>query len=66
MGIVFALACTLLCFCVAQFGLLALVQKGYSLLAYMAIPVVTIPYVANFIWEKTRKPKEEDDADRLA
>jgi len=46
------------CFGIAQFGLLSLVQQGYSLLAYMAIPVVTIPYVVNFIWVKTRKGKQ--------
>ena len=55
LGIVFALVLTLFCFGVAQFGLLPLVQKGYSLLAYMAIPVVTIPYIVNFIWTKVRR-----------
>ena len=58
MGILFTALCTLFCFGVAQFGLLALVQKGYSLLAYMAIPVVTVPYVVNFIWTKVRKRRE--------
>ena len=58
MGIAFTAACTLICFGIAQFGLLSLVQKGYSLLAYMAIPVVTIPYIINFIWVKTRKPEQ--------
>jgi len=58
MGVAFTAACTLACFGIAQFGLLSLVQQGYSLLAYMAIPVVTIPYVVNFIWVKTRKGKQ--------
>lgn len=54
-GIFFTAVCVLACCAVAQFGLLSLVQQGYSLLAYMAIPVVTVPYVVNFIWDKLRR-----------
>ena len=30
---------------IAQFGLLTLIQKAYSVLAYLAIPVILIPYL---------------------
>lgn len=52
-SVLFSALCVLACCAVAQFGLLSLVQQGYSLLAYMAIPVVTIPYVVNFVWAHT-------------
>lgn len=39
-------------FCVAQFGLLALVQKGYGILAYLTFPVIMIPYVIHAIATK--------------
>lgn len=32
-----------------------LIQKAYSFLAYLAIPVILIPYVVRMIWEKTKK-----------
>ena len=32
-------------FGIAQFGLLTLIQKAYSVLAYLAIPVILIPYL---------------------
>ena len=40
---------TVVGFCVAQFGLLPLVQKGYSMLAYLAFPVIMIPYIIHAI-----------------
>jgi len=36
-------------FCVAQFGLLPLVNKGYGVLAYLAFPVIMIPYPIHMI-----------------
>ena len=39
-------------FCVAQFGLLALVQKGYGILAYLTFPVIMIPYIIHAIVTK--------------
>lgn len=56
-GMIFTAACALACCLVAQAGLLPLVQQGYSLLAYMAIPVVTIPYAVNFVWSHTARGK---------
>lgn len=32
-----------------------LIQKAYSFLAYLAIPVILIPYVIRMIWERTKK-----------
>lgn len=52
--IVFTLACVVICCCVAQFGLLPLIQKGYGFIGYLAIPIVVIPYVINFIWVKVK------------
>lgn len=43
--IVIALVCCLIDFGIAQFGLLTLVQKAYSFLAYLEIPVILIPYL---------------------
>ncbi len=46
---VIALICCIVDFCIAQFGLLTLIQKAYSALAYLAIPVILIPYVIHMI-----------------
>lgn len=43
--ILVALLCCIADFCIAQFGLLTLIQKAYSGIAYLAIPVILIPYV---------------------
>ena len=48
--IIAALICCLADFGIAQFGLLTLIQKAYSFLAYLAIP-----YVVRMIWERTKK-----------
>lgn len=40
-----AFVCCLADFGIAQFGLLTLVQKAYSGIAYLAIPVILIPYL---------------------
>ncbi len=47
--VVIALICCLADFSIAQFGLLTLIAKAYSFLAYLAIPVILIPYVIHMI-----------------
>ena len=47
--IVAALICCVADFGIAQFGLLTLIQKAYSILAYLAIPVILIPYIIHMI-----------------
>ena len=42
-----ALACCIADFLIAQFGLLTLIQKAYSILAYLAIPVILVPYMVH-------------------
>lgn len=44
-----ALACCIVDFAIAQFGLLTLVQKAYSMIAYLAIPVILVPYIVHMI-----------------
>ena len=47
--VIAALICCIVDFGIAQFGLLTLIQKAYSLLAYLAIPVILIPYIVHMI-----------------
>nr|WP_294468233.1 hypothetical protein [uncultured Sellimonas sp.] len=47
-----ALICCLVDFGIAQFGLLTLIQKAYSAIAYLAIPVILIPYIVHMIVTK--------------
>ena len=47
--VIIALVCCLADFGIAQFGLLTLIQKAYSFLAYLAIPVILIPYVIHMV-----------------
>ncbi len=52
-----ALVCCLIDFGIAQFGLLTLIQKAYSAIAYLAIPVILIPYIIHMIvtrWDTKR------------
>ena len=44
-----AVFCCIADFGIAQFGLLTLIQKAYSILAYLAIPVILIPYVVHMV-----------------
>lgn len=44
-----ALICCIVDFAIAQFGLLTLVQKAYGMLAYLAIPVILIPYLLHML-----------------
>lgn len=50
--IVAALVCCIVDFGIAQFGLLTLIQKAYSAIAYLAIPVILIPYIIHMIVTK--------------
>ena len=47
--IIAALICCIVDFGIAQFGLLTLIQKAHSFLAYLAIPVILIPYIIHMI-----------------
>lgn len=44
-----ALVCCLVDFGIAQFGLLNLIQKAYSGIAYLAIPVILLPYLVHMV-----------------
>ena len=47
--IIAALVCCVVDFAIAQFGLLTLIQKAYSAIAYLAIPVILLPYIVHMI-----------------
>ncbi len=47
--IIAAVVCCIVDFGIAQFGLLTLIQKAYSILAYLAIPVILVPYVVHMV-----------------
>ena len=47
--VIAALICCLVDFGIAQFGLLTLIQRAYSAIAYLAIPVILIPYIIHMI-----------------
>ena len=47
--VLIALCCCLVDFGIAQFGLLTLIAKAYSTIAYLAIPVILIPYIIHMI-----------------
>lgn len=47
--VITALICCMVDFGIAQFGLLNLIQKAYSGIAYLAIPVILIPYIIHMI-----------------
>ena len=44
-----AVICCIVDFGIAQFGLLTLIQKAYSILAYLTIPVILVPYVVHMV-----------------
>lgn len=50
--VIAALICCIVDFGIAQFGLLNLIQKAYSGIAYLAIPVILIPYIIHMIATK--------------
>lgn len=60
-SIIASLAMCVICCCIAQFGLLSLIQQGYSIIGYLAIPVITIPYICNFIYVKVKGEKPAPD-----
>ena len=47
--VIAALVCCVVDFGIAQFGLLNLIQKAYSGLAYLTIPVILIPYLVHMV-----------------
>lgn len=47
--IIAALVCCVVDFGIAQFGLLTLIQKAYSGIAYLAIPVILVPYLIHMV-----------------
>lgn len=47
-----ALVCCVVDFGIAQFGLLTLIQKAYSGIAYLAIPVILVPYLIHMVATK--------------
>lgn len=48
-SIIATLVCCIIDFAIAQFGLIPLVSKGYGFIAYLAIPIITIPYIVHMI-----------------
>lgn len=54
-----ALVCCAADFGIAQFGLLTLIQKAYSAIAYLAIPVILVPYLVHMV--VTRMDTREAD-----
>lgn len=50
--VIAALICCFVDFGIAQFGLLTLVQKAYSFIAYLVIPTIVIPYIVKWIKRK--------------
>lgn len=55
MTIIATLACVIVTFGIAQFGLLPLVKKGYGYLGYVTIAVVVIPMIIHMILCKMKK-----------
>lgn len=53
-----ALACTLVTFAIAQFGLLPLVKKGYSYLGIACMIVIVIPFLVRMVLELVGVVKE--------
>lgn len=47
--IIAAIVCCMIDFGIAQFGLLTLIQKAYSGIAYLVIPVILVPYVIHMV-----------------
>lgn len=53
--VIIAIAFVILAFCIAQFGLIPLVGKGYGYLGYLTIVVVVIPFIVHMILCKMKK-----------
>lgn len=51
----FTLIFTFLAFAIAQFGLMAVVSKGYSYLGYAALITLFIPFVIHMIRTKFKE-----------
>ena len=52
---VFTLIFTFLAFAIAQFGLMAVVSKGYAYLGYAALITLFIPFVLHWIMTKGKE-----------
>lgn len=55
---IYSLAIILVCFGIAQFGLLAIIKMGYSAVGYLGIPFVIIPTLTIGV-KKVRKAKKD-------
>ena len=56
-----ALACTLVTFAIAQFGLLPLVKRGYSYLGFACMIVIVIPFLVRMVLELTGQVSNKVD-----
>ena len=54
-NVAFSLLFTAIAFAIAQFGLMAVVKKGYAYLGYAALVSVFIPFVAHFFADRAKK-----------
>jgi uncharacterized membrane protein YkvI len=59
-NIVFSLLFTTVAFAIAQFGLMAVVKKGYAYLGYAALISVFIPFVVRFLADGAKKGKRAE------
>lgn len=57
--VITALACTLITFAIAQFGLLPLVRQGYSYLGFACILVIVIPFLVRMVLELCGKVRNK-------
>lgn len=54
-GLIACFVCCAVDFCIAQFGLLPLIGKGGTLVSYMALPIIILPYIVHIIATKFDK-----------
>ena len=53
-NIAFSVLFTAIAFAIAQFGLMAVVKKGYAYLGYAGFISVFIPFVVRYIYDRTK------------
>lgn len=56
-NIIFSILYTTIAFAIAQFGLMAVVKKGYAYLGYAGLISVFIPFVVRFVVDLSKKEK---------
>ncbi len=56
-NIIFSVLFTTIAFAIAQFGLMAVVKKGYAYLGYAGLISVFIPFVVRFVVDLSKKEK---------